>query len=481
LACTHCQYLSKKKKWLVCSFDSDPDPSSHRGRCAECKETGHRPCIAGPDPGHVRTRIRIGPDGEPFTNEPRKDRKASRKATCLQCLEGRRVCSFNTGTLHGDEGLCTQCDMAGEACEPLGSRVPQHRAKQSPRDSVQEVSEEWDVEQDQADIAPTTLAPDPIFAQILAAPPELPADSLDSEQGDAKIFVPTTPVNGTAPRATDLSPYLRSDSPDFDQGDAKIYVVDSGPTTPVNHHFATRTTESSPSRSDSPLPASGTPKIVRTKLCHPVQFDYVDPTLDGSDPCHFCNRAAYSVIGLPERTIEVIEWDDGSGWEEVSGGHRGEDTEPTQVCRTCTMVRMRIMWCDDHALRRIEGIDDKEQDLGEALGRLLKDEDEAAEMRIEDEAEVEAEAEAGETWCSVCCNLAAWECCLEQEVEMREGCGLALCESCVVDLGRCGGSFEELLQRLEDDPDPNRPLGLRADYVLLKQDGLLMGHLRFTA
>jgi hypothetical protein len=477
LACTHCQYLGKKKKWLVCSFDSDPDPSGHRGRCAECKETGHRPCIAGPDPRHVRTRIRIGPDGEPYTNEPSKDRKASRKATCLQCLEGRKVCSFNTGTLHGDEGLCTQCDMAGEACEPLGSRVPQHRAKQSPRDSVQEVSEEWDVEQDQAEIASTDFAPDPIFAQILAAAPELPADSLDSEQGDAKIFVPTTPVNGTAPRATDLSSYPRSDSPDFEQGDAKIYEVDSGPTTPVNHHVSARTTESSPSRSDSPLPASGTPKIVRTKLCHPVQFDYVDPTLDGSDPCHFCNRAACSVIGLPERTIEVIEWDDGSGWEEVSGGHRDEDTEPTQVCPKCTLARMRIMVCDGHALRRIEGVDDDdddddEQDLMKATTRLVEWESE--ERRAVDK-------EPMETWCSVCCNLAAWECCLGQEIERGEGCGLALCELCVVDLGRCGGSLEKMLQRLKDELTTARPLGLRADSGLLKQDGLLMGYLRFTA
>jgi hypothetical protein len=349
--------------------------------------------------------------------------------------------------------------------------VPQHRAKQSPRDSVQEeVSKESDVEQDQAEIVSTTLAPDPIFAQILAAAPEQPADSLDSEQDDAKIFVPTTPVNRIASRATDLAPYPRSDSPDFDQGDAKIYVLDSGPTTPVNKQAATRAI----SISDSPLPVSGTPRIVHTKLCHPVQFDYEDPTLDGSDPCHFCHRAAYSVIGLPERTIEVIEWDDGSGWEEVSGGHRGEDTEPTQVCHKCTMARMRIMVCDGHALRRIEGVedDDDEQDLMKALGRLVD---------WEQTERLAVDKEPMETWCSVCCNLAAWECCLEQQIERGEGCGLALCELCVVDLGKCGGSFEKMLQQLKDELTTERPLGLRADSGLLKRDGLLMGYLRWSA
>jgi hypothetical protein len=386
----------------------------------------------------VRTRIRIGPDGEPYTNEPGKDLKASRRATCVRCLETRRVCSLNTGTLHGDEGLCTACDMAGEACEPLGSRAPQFRRQESPRDSVQEEeSKESDVEQDHIGTASTTLAPDPIFADILAAPPEFLAESLDPEQGDAKPFVPTTPVNQITFRNTDLSPYPRS---------------------------------------DSPLPVSGTPKIVRTKLCHPVRFDYEDPTHDGSNPCQFCDRAVYSVIGLVERTVEVIEWEDGRGWEEVSGGHRGEDTKPTQICPDCTLARMRIMVCEGHALRRISGVNDKERDFGTALDALL-------------EAVGKDEAAALETWCSVCCNLAAWECCLGQQVEEREGCGLALCEVCVVDLDKCGGSFEKMLQKLEDEqtdqpprePLPGRPLALRADFQFLKADGLLMGYLRSSA
>ena len=194
------------------------------------------------------------------------------------------------------------------------------------------------MEQDHVGIESAEFAPDPIFAQILAAAPSPPADSLDLEEGDAKPFVPTTPINQTA---------IRLDS---EQGDAKPFV----PTTPVRQ----AATDLSPyPRSDSPLPISGTSKTVRTKLCHPVHFDYEDLTHDGSNPCHFCARAAYSVVGLDEKTVEVIDWEDGSGWEEVRGGWRAEGQDPTQICPGCTMARMRIMVCDRHAFRRISGID----------------------------------------------------------------------------------------------------------------------------
>jgi hypothetical protein len=339
---------------------------------------------------------------------------------------------------------------------------------------VQEESRESEVEQDHVEIESTAFAPDPIFAQILAAAPSPPADSLNLEEGDAKPFVPTTPVNRTS---------IRLDS---EQGDAKPFV----PTTPVRQTAARNTDLSPYPRSDSPLPVSGTSKTVRTKLCHPVRFDYEDPTHDGTNPCHFCARAAYGVIGLKEKMVEIIDWEDGSGWEEVRGGHRAEGQNPTQICPDCTMARMRIMVCDGHALRRISGIDhEEERDLGEALNRLVEidakngghdgDHDENKDENKDNDA-------VRDIWCGVCCNLASFECCLGQQVEEREGCGLTLCELCVVDLGKCGGSLEKLLQKLGDEqqtdkPLPGRVLGLRADSGLLKDDDLLMGYLRSSA
>jgi hypothetical protein len=66
---------------------------------------------------------------------------------------------------------------------------------------------------------------------------------------------------------------------------------------------------------------------------------------------------------------------------------------------------------------------------------------------------------------------------MAQDGDQAEGCGLALCEACVEDLGDCGGSLEIMLQVLTDEPSEARPAGLRADYELLKYDGLLKRYL----
>lgn len=219
----------------------------------------------------------------------------------------------------------------------------------------------------------------------------------------------------------------------------------------------------------------GTVKTVRTKFCHPMLFDYQDKTADRSDPCHFCSSAHFGLIGLEERITEVIEWYDGRGWEEIGGGHRGDSVEGSQMCTRCTKTRMQIMICYNHALRRIT-------EAGAELDH------EAAFERLFD-----PDPAKSDRWCSVCCNLAAWECCLEQRVQPDEdcgleqeaqpvgGCGLALCEACVTDLELCDGSLETMLQVLEDKPSEARPAGLRADYELLKEDGLLMRYLEHEA
>jgi hypothetical protein len=206
----------------------------------------------------------------------------------------------------------------------------------------------------------------------------------------------------------------------------------------------------------------GTVKTVRTKFCHPMLFDYQDETADGSDPCHFCSCGYFGLIGLEERTTEVIEWYDGRGWEEIGGGHRGDSISGTQMCTPCTMSRMQIMVCDDHALRRITE-SDTTNDYEAAFERLF-----------------DPELIVADRWCSVCCNLAAWECCVEQEVHSGEGCGMSMCEPCVTDLRDYGGSLETMLQALEEKPSEARPAGLRADYELLKQDGLLMRYLKHS-
>jgi hypothetical protein len=217
-----------------------------------------------------------------------------------------------------------------------------------------------------------------------------------------------------------------------------------------------RRAQYTPDPPDDTENVEGSLKTVRTKFCHPIRFDYQDETPDGSEPCHFCFCAHFGIIGLEERTVEVIDWHDGRGWEEIGNGHRGDNVNDTQICSQCTLARMQIMICTDHALMRITELG-AELDLQAAIGRL-----------------VSGKEAAGDRWCSVCCNLAAWECCVAQDGDHGEGCGLVLCEACVEDLRSCGGSLETMLQALTDEPSEARPVGLRADYELLKQDGLLM-------
>jgi len=376
----------------VCSFEYSQDPSDHRGRCEQCKKDGHKNCVAGPRPGVTRTRVRIGVDGEPYSNQASFGQSRRQVKTCRLCLDSHRVCSFASQSLHGVEDACTACDMSGAVCEPLGWRKSDTRTtqQQSRYSSAGGTVSEYNTDDE--------------IVSILSSRPQTPNSN---ENCSNSGFTPDPPADS---------------------------LVDTG----------------------------GTVKTVRTKFCHPMLFDYQDDTTDGSDPCHFCACGYFGLIGLEERTTEVIEWYDGRGWEEIGGGHRGDSIKGSQMCTPCTMARMQIMVCDDHALSRITE-SDTQVNYEAAFERLF-----------------DPEAAAADRWCSVCCNLAAWECCVEQELQPGEECGLALCEPCLADLQTCGGSLETMLQALEEKPSEARPAGLRADHELLKQDGLLMRYLNHS-
>ena len=385
--------MSKRQKWLVCSFEYSQDPSDHHGRCEQCRKDGHKNCVAGPLPGVTRTRLRIGPDGAPYKSQVRVSQNRHQVKTCRQCLNSRRVCSFASYFQDGGENICTACDMSGAACEPLGWKKTGNQAYQQFTDK----------------------------SSVGSALRGLDDLNLDEEFFDISSSPPQTPISVTSSRDSNFTPEPPAQSSD-----------DTG----------------------------GAVKTVRTKFCHPMLFDYQDQTPDKSDPCQFCSSAHFGLIGLEERITEVIDWYDGRGWEEIGGGHRGDSVKGSQMCTDCTMARMQIMICEGHALRRIS-------EAGVELDH------EAAFERLFDPEPAE-----GDRWCSVCCNLAAWECCLVQEGQPGEGCGLALCEACGIDLELCDGSLETMLQVLADKPSKDRPAGLRADYELLKEDGLLMRYLK---
>lgn len=223
----------------------------------------------------------------------------------------------------------------------------------------------------------------------------------------------------------------------------------------------------------SPLPATkptqptkasssaGTTHKIHTKFSHPIQFNYVPSSATkDSKPCHFCLSPAYPLLGLGSREVEVIDWADGRGLEEISGGHRGDGIESTRVCVQCTLSRLQVVMCPSHQLRPIKGVGKDMLEVNAAFAELFS-----------------GEVKSGRKWCAVCPSLAGYEC-----GTGGEGCGLRLCEHCMVMLtGLYDGDLQVMLESIVDEPTEEKMLGLRADYELLKKDGLLMRYVLYSS
>ncbi|KAK3650343.1 hypothetical protein LTR56_006319 [Elasticomyces elasticus] len=207
----------------------------------------------------------------------------------------------------------------------------------------------------------------------------------------------------------------------------------------------------------------GTTATITTKFCHPIVFN--NQTTEGTNPCNFCDGTSTAIAGLEQKEVEVIDWEDGRGLTEVSGGHMAEGFPNTRVCEFCTTERVAVMMCAKHVLRPIPKA---QPDIDGALTALF-----SGTLRKKDR------------WCSICLALATYECetaCMEDaHGRPRLGCGLLLCETCMPSLaGLYDGDLQAMLNELEDEPNDERPLGLRADYQLLKEEGMLMRYVMWA-
>ena len=199
-------------------------------------------------------------------------------------------------------------------------------------------------------------------------------------------------------------------------------------------------------------------ETIETRFCHPIEFDYLDKT-NGDEPCHFCVEPALPLIGLGRRDVEVIELEDGKGFEEISGGHDAEGVENTKVCAGCTVKRLQIVVCQRHQLRPISGVNSCLLQEKIAIGQLFKDSHRANRRK----------------WCAICPSLASYECCAPTTQNATTTCGLELCAKCMAELvGRHKGNLQDMLHEIPNIRTRERPYGLRADHELLLEDGLLM-------
>ncbi|KAL9083452.1 MAG: hypothetical protein Q9165_008528 [Trypethelium subeluteriae] len=226
--------------------------------------------------------------------------------------------------------------------------------------------------------------------------------------------------------------------------------------------------------------------VIDTAFSHPLAFNHdATPQL----PCHFCGPSStrFAIFGYGMRSVTMVEWAPGKGYDEVDGGHRGDGKEPTKMCVRCTTARVRMCACEEHEIESLRGT---VADPLEAMGALLDEEGKAADKY---------------QWCSVCPNVALFECVTPRELDElgqaihpkapeQLGCGLLLCDACAMAVVAKKGNLQDMLKEgpeadvgegIEGDVEMNDsaengryPLGWRADAEFLRADGLMMEAVR---
>ncbi|KAI9869435.1 MAG: hypothetical protein M1813_000224 [Trichoglossum hirsutum] len=221
----------------------------------------------------------------------------------------------------------------------------------------------------------------------------------------------------------------------------------------------------------------GVRMTIKTAFAHPITLNHC-PAEDGSDPCHWCDVAAFGIMGIGAVEVEVIRWQDGRGYTEISGGHAGAGVEPSRMCFLCTMERMLICNCEDHTIHPLPNRDPGDFDFEAAFQELLSDQCSQGTNRS--------------LWCSVCPSPAFFECRTPQELDLQVdeivqsppmafGCGLLLCETCEQLLtNQYKGDLQAMVSNVESNLH-DFPAGLRADVSFLLDEGELMRRMRASA
>ena len=210
--------------------------------------------------------------------------------------------------------------------------------------------------------------------------------------------------------------------------------------------------------SSNSLDKHGVIKMIRTQLAHPIILNY-EPVDNHLFPCHICNDLCYGILGLPERQVEVIDYQDGEGYIEIAGGHTGDGEEPTRLCTSCTESRLQIAKCSNHDLQHIPGAGMDNSECDGVLRWLQKG----------------TATRAPFQWCSICPNAASYSCKTPYHGDCvgDTGCGLVLCDECAILLcSKFAGNLTRLIGSKEMDEDAM--LKLRADALLLKVDGQIV-------
>lgn len=368
-----------------------------------------------------------------------------RKRACDRCKGKRRTCSYVYN--HENKDSCEGCAADGFSCVagPLKEAI------------VPRLRYERDYKKDPL----PTKKPAKDSAGFMPCREAGTLCSFGKDDDQAAYVTRRTMSSVCIPQKMQDGPAAPQQPP------AKPHTA-AAPSKRAAHDAAKQQTPTKQPKLNEPETVSiGSKKKIISRFCHPIKFNCEDA--DGTDSCHFCDRSSFSIMGLEAKETEVFDWADGRGYDEVGEGHRETGSAPTRVCAACTMGRVPAIMCQKHEMQPISNVTLETMDIDGAISALF-----AGKLRASDQ------------WCSVCPSLASYECQTEESMDafgdLRCGCGLSLCELCMLSLtDEHDGDLQRMLAVLEDQPSHERPLGLRADWEFLKEDGLLMRHVLWSS
>ena len=375
------------------------------------------------------------------------------KGRCTSCTSRRIVCSFAAdGKVRGS---CEPCKASGKKCVagPKNGRIRTGPAL----DNLFEAEDQ--VEHPRAFVTCTECRSDRKWCSIKRKREMPPCERCLNTGMDCTF----EPLNSRSMSRRSR----RKPKADQNDEDDEIFIPSATPVAAEKVGFK------STSELDKPMSSFVTPKnampvgllrTITTKLAHPIQFNF-QPKDNDTLACHWCDDLVYGILGLGEKRVEVIDYNDGQGFSEVSGGHTGAGYAASRMCDMCTLERIMIAACGIHEMEPISDIDPDDFPHG----------------IVEEHMMPGKAVNAPFQWCSVCPTAAFFKCCkrsdmdvTEIEVEKADGCGLVLCEYCAVTLvGEHDGRLEALISTMKAERADDG-FGLRADVEFLHPEGELL-------
>jgi hypothetical protein len=393
--------LACKRKRLTCSFQAED--ANHVGPCADCKFRRIN-CIAGPPGGKMPERPTI--DHIQKLLDAAEDNYTRPYKSCTACRENKVECSLKAWT---DEPPCENCEHIGVEC------TFKSRGKTAVDDGRAEATEpvdEYDMDMDRD-------------ADELAEYEYESTSTGQSDDNGGKDVGTTDVMTKAKAWGYELEP-IQEESESESESDFDDSVgSDDSMMTIVAAHQGTL----------------GPQEAICTGLSHPVAF-LCRPDATSILKCHWCENPSYGLL-TPDwkENVVVRRCHDKVAYVEVSGGN-GPTYPPSRMCSPCTMKRYYIVSCKGHELVQIRF----------ELGSLQNLDDMAAHF----ERMRKNQPKDSDKWCSICAQVASFECGTTQEADMwgeqyptigpaHYGCGLRLCLGCKLEFDKLGGRLNSLV------------------------------------